>query len=162
MNPKAGDQYFRNAVLTATPEQLQLMLYDGAIRFITQARETMQAQDIEQTHNLLTRAQRIILEMQNGLRPDVAPDICNQMASLYTFIYRRLVDANVNKDVLALDEALQILNHMRETWILLIEKLRQERAERSASPGPVAPPVRASSPDLDPAPVGAGGFSVEG
>jgi flagellar protein FliS len=162
MNPNAGDQYFRNAVLTATPEQLQMMLYDGAIRFITQAREVMQARDIEQTHNLLTRAQRVILEMQNGLRPEVAPDISRQMAGLYTFVYRRLVDANVNKDLVALDEALQILNHMRETWILLIEKLRQERAGHAVPAGAAAPHARMSPSQPEAAPVGVGGFSAEG
>ena len=162
MNPRAGDQYFRNAVLTATPEQLQLMLYDGAVRFAAQARQAMQARDIEQTHNLLTRAQRIILEMQNGLRPEVAPEICRQMAGLYTFVYRRLVDANVNKDLAALEESLQILNHMRETWILLIEKLRQERAGPAAPAGAAAPSPRMNPPQPEAAPAGAGGFSAEG
>ncbi len=157
MNARAGEQYLRNSVLTATPEQLQMMLYDGAIRFATQARETIQSRDIEQTHNLLTRAQRILVELQNGLRPEMAPEICRQMAGLYSFVYRRLIDANVNKDVAALDEALQILNHMRETWILLMEKLRQERSGTASSS---ASATRASVPE--PAPVGAGGFSAEG
>lgn len=156
MNARAGDEYLRNAVLTATPEQLQLMLYDGAIRFATQARETMQAKEIEQTHNLLTRAQRIIVEMQSSLRPEVAPDTCKQVASLYGFVYRRLVDANVNKDPAVLDEALQILKHMRETWVLLIAKLKQEQAQTvpSRSAGPSA--------DLDALGAAVGGFSAEG
>lgn len=157
MNARAGDQYLRNAVLTASPEQLQLMLYDGAIRFTTQAREALAAKDIEQTHNLLTRAQRILIEMQNGLRPEVAPEICQQMASLYNFVYRRLVEANVNKDLQALEEAVEILRHMRETWVLLIEKLREERAgvpAGSRSGGPVRP--------MPGEPAVASGFSVEG
>jgi flagellar protein FliS len=181
MNPQAGDQYLRNAVLTASPEQLQLMLYDGAIRFATQAREAMQAKEIEKTHNLLTRTQRIIVEMQNGLRPEVAPDICNQVAGLYAFTYRRLVDANINKDMEALEEALEILKHLRETWVLLLEKLRQERAGETApaaggsSPAPVATagggyPAGSGGGGYGPQrpmpgapePAYAGGFSVEG
>jgi flagellar secretion chaperone FliS len=162
MNPKAGDQYFRNSVLTATPEQLQLMLYDGAVRFVAQAREAMQARDIEQTHNLLTKAQRIILEMQNSLRPEVAPEICSQMAGLYTFVYRRLIDANVNKDQVALDDAIQILNHMRQTWILLIEKLHQERAGLATPPGSAAVHSRMDPSQREVASAGAGGFSAEG
>ncbi len=153
MNERAPDQYLRNAVLTATPEQLQLMLYDGAIRFATQAREALQAKEIEQTHNLLTRAQRIIVEMQNGLRPEIAPDVCKQMASLYSFVYRRLIDANVNKDLAALDESLKILNHLRETWILLMDKLKQERS---------APGVSGMTAQEDPDAVPVGGFSAEG
>jgi flagellar protein FliS len=158
MNAKAGDQYFRNAVLTATPEDLQLMLYDGAIRFATQAREAIQAKDIERTHNLLTRAQRIVVEMQSGLRPEIAPEICQRVAGLYAFVYRRLVEANINRDLAALDEALQILGHLRETWVLLIDRLRQERAgptpasrQRDARPNP----SEAQS-------VGTGTFSAEG
>jgi len=146
-----ADEYLKNAILTASPEQLQLMLYDGAIRFASQAREAIQARDIERTHDLLTRAQRIVLEMQNGLRPEVNPELCNRMSALYTFVYRKLVEANVNKDLQALDGALRILNHMRETWVMLIEKLRQERQERacgSAVGGQDNPPD-------------AGGFSVE-
>ncbi len=159
MNEKAGDQYLRSAVLTATPEQLQMMLYDGAIRFATQAREALQAKDIENTHNLLTRAQRILAELQSGLRPEIAPDICGQMAGLYSFVYRRLIDANINKDLQALDEALQILGHMRQTWIMLIERLRQERAGVVPVSGGGARPRAAMPP---PEPVAAGGFSVEG
>jgi len=155
MNARAGEEYLRNAVLTATPEQLQLMLYDGAIRFATQARESIQAKDIEQTHNLLTKAQRIIIEMQNGLRPEIAPDICSRMGSLYNFVYRRLVEANINKDLAALDESLRILQHMRETWVLLMDKLRQERAGTSAPPASKALPA-------EPEPAGVGSFSVEG
>lgn len=156
MNARAGNQYLQDAVLTATPEQLQLMLYDGAIRFATQARQSLQAKDIEQTHNLLTRAQRIIVEMQTSLRPEVAPEICSQMAGLYAFVYRRLVDANLQKDLGAVDEALQILNHMRQTWLMLIDRLRQERAG-TAPPSGSRP--RQSAP-AQPAEVGS--FSAEG
>lgn len=156
MNARPGNEYLRNAVLTATPEQLQLLLYDGAIRFSSQAREAMLAKDIEQTHNLLTRAQRILIEMQGGLRPEIAPDLCQQMASLYNFVYRRLVDANVNKDAEALDEAIQILGHMRETWVLLMNRLQEEKA------GPV-PAASASRPQqMDPMGVASGGFIAEG
>lgn len=154
MKARAGEEYLRSAVLTATPEQLQMMLYDGAIRFATQAREAMQAKQIEQTHNLLTRAQRIIMEMQNGLRPEIAPELCKRVGGLYTFVYRRLVEANVNKDMTALDEALQILKHMRETWVLLLDKLRNEQ------PGEVlaAAGAHAQGGSVD----AAEGFSIEG
>jgi flagellar protein FliS len=158
MNPKAGDQYFRSAVLTATPEQLQLMLYDGAIRFATQAREAIEAKDIERTHNLLTRAQRIILEMQSGLRPEMAPGVCGHMASLYTFVYRRLVEANVNRDPAALEDAMQIMAHMRQTWVMLIARLQQERA----GPAPALPRADPGPAPSGAQPAGVGTFTAEG
>ncbi len=123
---EVGDNpYLRNAVMTARPEQLQLRLYDGAIRFASQAREAIEKREIENSFNLLTRAQNIVREMENGLRHEVAPEICGQMASLYRFVFSRLVDANVNKDVQAVDDALKVLRHQRETWAILADKVQK-------------------------------------
>jgi flagellar protein FliS len=124
-----GQEYLRDVVLSAPPEKLQLMLYDGAIRFCRQARDAISSNDIEGSYNLLTRAQNIVLEMQNALRPEVDPALCDRMSSLYNFVYRRLVDANVNKDMAALDEALRLLEYQRETWVMLLEKLAEENAQ---------------------------------
>ncbi len=132
MSASGSDAYLRDAVMTATPEQLQLMLYDGAIRFAVQGRDAIEAKDYEKIYDRLTRAQKIVLELQAGLRPEVNPSLCAQMSALYNFIYRRLVDANMHRDLQALDEALGILRHQRETWVLLIEKLRQERGGDAA------------------------------
>jgi len=122
MTRHGSDEYLRNAVLTARPEQLQMMLYDGAIRFTRQAREAMLRSQWEVSCDRFIRAQQIVSEMQNGLRPEVNPTLCEQLASLYGFIHRRLVDANVAHDLAAVDEALQILEHQRETWRMLVEK----------------------------------------
>ena len=128
----AGDNpYLRNAVMTARPEQLQLMLYDGAIRFASQAREAIEKREIENSFNLLTRAQNIVREMENGLRHEVAPELCGQMASLYRFVFSKLVDANVNKDVQAVDDALKVLRHQRETWAILADKVQKAQNEES-------------------------------
>jgi flagellar secretion chaperone FliS len=149
MNQEASGEYLRNAVMTAGPEQLQLMLYDGAIRFTNQARDAIQSRDYETSCEKLLRAERIVQELEKGLRPEVNPELCGQMSSLYSFVYNRLVRANMTRDLTAIDEALQILNHMRETWILLIEKVREaspasapvtaRAAVRRQAPNPVAP-----------------------
>ena len=115
MADPADNPYLRDAVLTASPEQLQLMLYDGAIRFALQARDAIERKEIENSHNLLSRAQLIVREMENGLRHEVAPELCGRMASLYRFVFGKLVDANIHKDVQAIDDALKILRHQRET-----------------------------------------------
>ena len=128
----AGDNpYLRNAVMTAGPEQLQLMLYDGAIRFASQAREAIEKKEIENSFNLLTRAQNIVREMENGLRHEVSPELCSQMASLYRFVFGKLVDANVNKDVQAVDDALKVLRHQRETWAILADKIQKAQSAES-------------------------------
>jgi flagellar protein FliS len=134
MNTGGQDAYLRDAVLTAPPEQLQLMLYDGAIRFVTQAREAVSAKDIEGSHRLLMRAQTVVLEMLKGLNQEIAPALADQMSRLYNFIYRKLVEANINKDLGALDDALGILRYQRETWVMLIDRLRQEATGPAPSP----------------------------
>jgi flagellar secretion chaperone FliS len=139
MTRDASSEYLRNAVMTAPPEQLQMMLYDGAIRFGRQAREAMQAGDLETSCEKLIRCQQIVLELQNGLRPEVSPDLCAQMGNLYTFIHDRLVEANFARNVVKVDEALQVLEHLRETWQLLLEKLR------AGSPSPVPAPAAQAS-----------------
>ena len=121
------NSYLRNTVLQATPEQLQLMLYDGAIRYALQGREALEQQDFEQVYEKLTRAQQIMLELDAGLRPEVHREICEQMSALYNFVYRKLVDASVQKDVSAVDDALNILRHQRETWVMLMEKVSRMR-----------------------------------
>ncbi|MGE0481654.1 MAG: flagellar export chaperone FliS [Phycisphaerae bacterium] len=132
----AHNEYLKNAVLTAPPEQLQLMLIDGAIRFATRGRESIEQHNFEASFNALERAQKIVLELQAGLKRDVHPRLVDQMNSLYMFIWRRLVDANMTREVGAVDDALRILRHQRETWLLLMEKLRDERAATAIAASP--------------------------
>ena len=130
--------YLRDAVLTATAEQLQLMLYDGAIRFALQGRDAIQRKEFETSFDKLTRAQNIILEMQGGLNYDVNHTLCERMASIYNFVYRKLVDANVNRDVTHIDDALKVLRIERETWQILVNKVGRLREDGD---GDVASPL---------------------
>jgi flagellar protein FliS len=143
--PETTNTYLRDAVMTATPEQLQLMLFDGAIRFATQGRDAIQSAQVEKGYDLLTRAQRIVLEMHNGMRPEVDPQLCAQVGALHMFVYRKLVEANINKDLDALDDALRILRHQRETWVMLVDQLRREGAPPGTEP-PVEPRADHAAP----------------
>lgn len=122
-----ANPYLREAVLTASPEQLQLMLYDGAIRFTMQGREALLKKDFEAVYNALTRAQKIVLEMHAGLRPEVNPTLCERVGALYMFVYHKLVDGSAHHDVQALDDALKILRLERETWQLLCDRVATDR-----------------------------------
>lgn len=130
----AGKEYLRNAVLTATPEQLQLMLLDGGIRFTLQGIEALKRDDREAAFFAFDRAQRIALQLNDGLNREANPELADQMAALYHFIYRRLIDANLHRDIQAAEEALRILRHQRETWQLLIEKIRRELPGEAPAP----------------------------
>jgi flagellar protein FliS len=144
MTPHASGEYLRNTVMTATPEQLQLMLYDGAIRFARQGREAIERKDYETSCEKLIRAQEIVSAMQNGLRPDVNPELCAQLTSLYNFIYRRLIEGNTKQDLAAIDEAVKILEHQRETWVILMDKIR------GTTPGGGAEAKRTATADRSP------------
>ena len=133
-----NNAYLETKVLTASPEQLQLMLYDGAIRFCEQAKTAIEAKDIENSYLLITRAEKIVMEMQGSMRDDVAPETCANMRRLYLFCYDRLVTANLKKDLNALDEAIEVLKNLRETWQMLMKKLQDELADELApAPAPV-------------------------
>lgn len=135
MSTQASKSYLRNAILQASPEQLQLMLFDGAIRHTLKGREAIERHDYEQTYESLSLAQRIVLEMDAGLRPEVNAELCEQMSALYNFVYHKLVSANVKRDVSNIDDALHILQHQRETWVMLLDKVRHAKAEQSPPAG---------------------------
>jgi flagellar secretion chaperone FliS len=133
MNPQAAQKYLRTKVLTATPEQLQMMLFDGAIRSCDQARDALEKKNYERSFQALTKAQAIVNQLICALRPDVSPDLCNKLKGLYTFAYRRLVDANLNHRIESLDEAANVLKFQRETWAMLMEQLGKHKAAAAAS-----------------------------
>ena len=105
MEQAPENKYLQAKVLTASPEQLQLMLYDGCIRFCEQARTAIEQKQIEPSYKLLSRAEAIILELCNSLREEVAPEPCANMRRLYMYCYERLVTANIKKDLTSLDDA---------------------------------------------------------
>ncbi len=127
MSHSTGNPYLRDAVLTAAPEQLHLMLYDGCIRNALQARDALEKEEYETSYERLTRAQNIILEMRNGLNYEVNRELCERVAGIYGFLYRKLLDANIHRDVSAIDDALKVLRIERETWRLVVEKIAQAR-----------------------------------
>ena len=129
MTDAASNPYLRDAILTATPEQLHLMLYDGAIRYALQAREAIEQKKYDVSYERLTRAQRIMLEMLNGLNYDVNRELCGRMASIYDFIYRKLLDANLERSIAHIDDAVRVLRIERETWQLLVDKVNRDRED---------------------------------
>ena len=134
MNPQTAQQhYLRTKVLTATPEQLQLMLYDGAIRFAEQARTALQDKNYEKSYNLISRVQKILTEMSASLKHDVFPELCGKLSSLYNFAYRKLIEANIDHTVESLDEALNVLRFQRETWAMLLDQLGKNKAANAAT-----------------------------
>lgn len=128
-----ANPYLRNQVLSAKPEELRLMLFDGAIRFLNAGRKGLEAKDYDVSYTNISKAQKIVLELSNSLNRDVMPEVTEKLSALYTFIYRLLIDASTTRDTKPLDEAIRLLKYERETWAMLIEKATQQPAGSGAA-----------------------------
>jgi flagellar protein FliS len=113
--------YKRTQVSTASQGELLLMLFDGAIRFAHQAREHIEKGELEQANERLLRAQDIVTELTVSLDLDTG-EIAQNLYLLYTYIYERLVQANIKKDLEQLDEAVNMLEELRDTWRQVVSK----------------------------------------
>ena len=111
-NPYA--QYNQNRILTASPAELTLMLYDGAIKFCNMAIMGIEQHDISKSHNNIMKVQKIIEEFQITL--NFKYEIANDFNNVYNYLMRRLREANMTKDKEILEEVLDHLHTMRDTW----------------------------------------------
>lgn len=114
LNQAAYSQYNNSKILTASPAELTLMLYDGAIKFCNIAIMAIEKNDIMKAHTYIVKTENIIEEFQATLnhKYPVAKDFDN----VYKYIYNRLVEANVKKDKDILEEVLVHLRTLRDTW----------------------------------------------
>lgn len=112
--PNAYNQYNNSKILTASPAELVLMLYDGAIKFCNIAVAAIEAKDVPKAHTNIVKAQKIIdhLRMTLNMSYPVAQDFEN----IYSYLGQRLVEANVSKDPEILTEVCTHLHSVRDTW----------------------------------------------
>ncbi|MBW3541456.1 MAG: flagellar export chaperone FliS [Planctomycetes bacterium] len=129
----SDDGYMETQVTTAPPERLHLIVIDGAIRFATRARAALAAGDIEAAHVSLNRARDFVAELISGVDPGHSPELAGELQRLFAFVYRRLAEADLHRDAGRIDDALRILNQHRETWLELIETLREAGGETEAA-----------------------------
>lgn len=112
-----AQEYRKNAVLGASPAQLVVMLYDGALRFIEGGRAAMRAKDLARQNDALQRAQRIVSELLGTLDHDGGGEIAANLARLYHFVLSGLVEANIYDKEEPLDAAAATLRELREAWV---------------------------------------------
>ena len=103
-----------NLIMTASPAELTLMLYEGAIKFGNQAITAINAKDIGEAHRLIVRVQDIIDELRGTLNFDFP--IAEQMDRMYEFISFTLVEANIEKSAEKVETALIFIREFRDTW----------------------------------------------
>jgi flagellar protein FliS len=114
VNAQAYDNYKKATVETAAPGKLLLMLFDGAIRNIDNAKKAIEDKDVNTAHNLIVKTQNIVLEFIASLNMEY--EISNNLFNLYEYLYYQLVQANAGKDIGKLDEVREFLTQFRDTW----------------------------------------------
>ena len=132
--------YLRTKVFTASPEELRLLLLDGAVKFARQGREGLASRDFEASYSGISQCRNIILELINTMRPEHDPVLCERIGALYTFIYSELVAANLERDIARMDRVIGLIEFERETWSMLMQQLASERSGGTPDPAPAARP----------------------
>lgn len=137
MRSNGYDAYQRVATETSTPGQLIALLYDAMVRSLDRAKIGIEEQNLETAHAPLLKAQDIVLELIASLNTDAAGEageMARQLAPLYEYMYRRLLDANMQKDLAAVEEVRGLIVPIREAWASALEQL-----SRQAAAAPIAP-----------------------
>lgn len=119
MHAKGAQAYLQTQVQSRTPVELVVMLYDGAIKFLGQARDAMRAGDLVAKRHALSRGLAIVQELQNMLNMDAGGAVAERLDGLYTYIAGRCYEANAQRDAGGLDEAIRLLTPLRDAWATL-------------------------------------------
>lgn len=120
-NPFA--EYTANKIMTASPAEITLMLYEGAIKFCNIAIVAIENHEIEKAHVNIKKAQRIIEEFRNTL--DHKYPVAEDFDRIYVYLLRRLLEANIKKDKAILEEVNTHLRSVRDTWKEVMRKNNQ-------------------------------------
>lgn len=122
MYTKSGIQAYaqvgvESAVLSASPHQLVVLLFDGALSAMKKAAILIEQGDIPGKGQAISKAINIISNgLQSGLNHEVGSDLVANLDSLYDYMIRRLLQANLNNDLNAINEVVELLNNIAEAW----------------------------------------------
>lgn len=127
--------YRANAILTASPGQLVLMLYDGVLKSLALAQEAFKQppddpRRIEMINHHLIKAQSIIAELQSGLNMEAGGDFAKTMHRLYDYHNRRLLEANLRKQVQPVIEVERLIREIRDAWAQMLAQQGESAGDR--------------------------------
>ncbi len=127
MTPTNGyEAYARNKITMASPAELTLMLYDGAIKFCNIAIAAIENKDYAKANTNIQKAERIIDEFRATL--DFKYEVAKDFDNVYKYLAKRLLQANIKKDTEILEEVLKHLRTMRDTWKEVMAKTKNGTA----------------------------------
>ena len=125
-NMAMANAYKNQQIMTASPEQLTLLLYNGALRFLNESIQAMEQGDIPKSHNANLRVQDIVREFVATL--DISYEISQTWAQIYEYTEHCLIQGNIKKDVEQLQNAKSMLEEMRDAWAGAMKQTQVTRA----------------------------------
>lgn len=128
------DEYQETQVLTASPQQLHLMVVDGALLYARRAAEALDSGNREEAFLALNRSREFVAELLGGLRVDQNPETCVNLKQLFAFVFHRLAMADIEQNPQLVGEAIRILEKHRETWLELMSTLQQSASTSDDTP----------------------------
>jgi len=139
MSVSSPGSYIETEVMTASPQKLQLMMIDAAIRFAKRAKLHWEADEDEEASEVLIRAQQVMGELLGGLNREASPQLVGKIASIYVFVFRNLMEAALEQDVEKVDGAIKVLEAEQETWRQVCQKLAAEQPSENSAATTAAP-----------------------
>ena len=121
--PNAYGQYNNSKIMTASPAELTLMLYEGAIKFCNIAIVAVEHGDIQKAHDNIQKTERIVDYFRQTL--DMSYPVAEDFERVYSYLSRRLVEANIKKDKEILEEVNTHLRSMRDNWKEVMKKSKE-------------------------------------
>lgn len=109
-------RYKQTSINTATPQELVIMLYDGGIKFINQGKLHINENKLDKANDSIYKAQLVLDELMSGLDMEKGGEIAKHLNLLYDYMKRRLIEANIKKDIEVLDEIEKMFKELKETW----------------------------------------------
>ena len=127
-NAQMAKAYKNQQIMTSSPEQLTLLLYNGALRFLTESIIAMEQGDMKKSYNANIRVQDIVREFIRTL--DMNYELSKSWAQLYEYTQHCLIEGNIKRDVEQLQQAKSVLQELRDAWI---EAMKQTHVARAVS-----------------------------
>lgn len=125
--PNKYEQYNNNKIMTASPAELTLMLYEGAIKFCNIAIMGIEQKDISKAHTNIVKTEKIVDYLRTTL--NMKYPVAQEFENIYVYLGRRLVEANLKKDKEILEEVCEHLRSVRDTWKEVMRLNREKGKE---------------------------------
>jgi len=130
----AHKQYKQVQVKTANKEKLLIMLYQGCIKFLRLAKKSIEDEDIQGANNYIIRSQDIIRELMHTLDREKGGEVADNLYSLYDFMNRQLIEANVNKDVEKIEVVEDMMMELLDSWKQIAGEKKKKNKNKEEEP----------------------------